>query len=77
MWPFSKYGEFNVSGDLYYLHVGLYDDNSTAGDSLGYSSGSPFSTWDHDNDERPYGNCAQEYEGAWWMKECMLSHLNG
>ena len=51
--------------------------SGTAGDSLGpHSKGSPFSTWDQDNDAIN-GSCAQGYQGAWWYLECHHSNLNG
>ena len=34
-----------------------------------------FSTKDQDNDES--GNCAEQYQGAWWYKSCYVSNLNG
>ena len=35
-----------------------------------------FSTKDKDND-RFKTSCAQMFEGGWWFKDCLQSHLNG
>ena len=36
-----------------------------------------FSTRDSDNDVKPYGSCAQNFNGAWWYRACHHSNLNG
>jgi ficolin len=35
-----------------------------------------FSTKDQDNDIWP-GTCAQQFNGAWWYRDCHHSSLNG
>lgn len=45
-------------------------------DSLTYSSGSEFSTFDNDNDSAE-GHCSKAYRGGWWYKNCHFCNLNG
>ena len=73
---YARYTSFSV-GNLaskYILTVSGY--SGTAGDSLAYHNGRPFTTRDQDND-RAGGNCAQSYKGAWWYSVCHDSNLNG
>ena len=60
--------------DNYRLTIGDYNGN--AGDNLAYQNDMPFSTYDRDNDPDSR-NCADLFEGAWWFRDCMKSHLNG
>ncbi|XP_029335584.1 tenascin-R isoform X2 [Mus caroli] len=73
---FAYYDKFAVedSRSLYKLRIGSY--NGTAGDSLSYHQGRPFSTEDRDNDVA-VTNCAMSYKGAWWYKNCHRTNLNG
>lgn len=78
---YAEYDKFGISSehDHYRLHVNGYHGN--AGDSLTSYWHShdekPFSTYDKDNDDRFYDNCAEMYYGAWWFNDCFESHLNG
>uniref|UniRef100_A0A4W4EEJ7 Tenascin XB n=1 Tax=Electrophorus electricus TaxID=8005 RepID=A0A4W4EEJ7_ELEEL len=73
---YATYDRFSI-GDaksFYKLRIGEY--NGTAGDSLSYHQGRPFSTKDRDNDIA-VTNCALSYKGAWWYKNCHRANLNG
>ncbi|XP_033639107.1 microfibril-associated glycoprotein 4-like [Asterias rubens] len=72
----ASYGEFAVTGDKYTLHVGSYDVQSTAGDSMAGHNGLSFTTKDQDNDIK-INNCAMQFKGAWWYGACFVAHLNG
>jgi len=73
---YAEYDSFGVGseGTKYQLSVGNY--SGTAGDSLAYHNGYPFTTKDQDNDSSG-GNCAVSYKGAWWYQACYHSNLNG
>ncbi|CAG07653.1 unnamed protein product, partial [Tetraodon nigroviridis] len=73
---YANYDKFSIGDarDLYKLRIGEY--NGTAGDSLSYHQGRPFSTKDRDNDIA-VTNCALSYKGAWWYKNCHRANLNG
>ena len=50
--------------------------SGTAGDSLSYHRGRPFTTKDQDNDSYS-GNCSLDNKGDWWYGKCYDSNLNG
>ncbi|XP_078579161.1 microfibril-associated glycoprotein 4-like [Branchiostoma floridae x Branchiostoma japonicum] len=74
---YAAYSTFAISPESqnYKLDIGTY--SGTAGDSLTYHDGKPFSTKDRDNDESSSRNCAQSFKGAWWYGGCLYSNLNG
>ncbi|XP_075903228.1 tenascin isoform X3 [Nelusetta ayraudi] len=73
---YAQYDKFSVSEPRtrYKVHVGGY--SGTAGDSMTYHHGRPFSTFDHDNDIA-VTNCALSYKGAFWYKNCHRVNLMG
>ncbi len=75
-WYYAEYSHFHVDTEEnhYALHVSGYE--GTAGDSLRYHQGMPFSTMDRNNDANA-GICATWCHGAWWYKDCFHSNLNG
>jgi len=76
----AAYDNFKVGSqdEDYKLHVSGYDPlESTIQDSLKVQNGSPFTTFDRDNDAWSDQNCAQVYKGAWWYKACHATNLNG
>ena len=74
----GTYQDFYLGGpaDNYTLHVGKF--YGSTGESLyEFANGSAFTTKDRDNDKDDRWNCAQEFHGAWWYKNCHKSNLNG
>ncbi|KAL3885212.1 hypothetical protein ACJMK2_025300 [Sinanodonta woodiana] len=73
---FAVYDTFSVGDESsgYFLIVKGY--SGTAGDSFTKHSGIKFTTKDKDNDQYSQ-NCAIQYKGGWWYKECHSSNLNG
>ncbi|XP_058379858.1 tenascin isoform X2 [Diceros bicornis minor] len=73
---YAVYDRFSV-GDAktrYKLKVEGY--SGTAGDSMAYHNGRPFSTYDKDMDSA-ITNCALSYKGAFWYKNCHRVNLMG
>uniref|UniRef100_A0AAQ5Z720 Fibrinogen C-terminal domain-containing protein n=1 Tax=Amphiprion ocellaris TaxID=80972 RepID=A0AAQ5Z720_AMPOC len=73
---YAHYPIFSVDSEerQYTLTVSGY--TGTAGDSMKYHNGRPFSTRDKDPD--PLGiHCARAYMGGWWYKNCYKTNLNG
>ena len=73
---FAHYADFSVAdeSDNYRLTLGAYD--GTAGDSLAYNNGKPFSTKDRQNGPN-VGQCTNQYGGGWWFDNCTYVCLNG
>ncbi|XP_022074766.2 tenascin [Acanthochromis polyacanthus] len=73
---YAHYPHFSVDSEerQYTLTVSGY--TGTAGDSMKYHNGRPFSTRDKHPD--PLGiHCARAYMGGWWYKNCYKANLNG
>ncbi|XP_029958668.1 tenascin [Salarias fasciatus] len=73
---YAHYSDFAIDSEerQYALTVSGY--TGTAGDSMRYHNGRPFSTRDKDPD--PLGiHCARAYMGGWWYKNCYKTNLNG
>nr|AAI63556.1 Tnc protein [Danio rerio] len=73
---YAQYDKFSISEPRarYKVHVGGY--SGTAGDSMTYHHGRPFSTYDNDNDIA-VTNCALSYKGAFWYKNCHRVNIMG
>ncbi|GFO25967.1 tenascin-r [Plakobranchus ocellatus] len=73
---YAHYDMFSIDDEenKFTLRLGKY--HGTAGDSLLFSNGYKFSTYDQDNDVDSR-NCAVSYRGAWWYRSCHRSNLNG
>nr|XP_006005618.1 PREDICTED: tenascin isoform X3 [Latimeria chalumnae] len=73
---YALYDRFSVgeARGRFKLQLGTY--SGTAGDSLSYHQGRPFSTYDKDNDVA-VTNCALSYKGAFWYKNCHRVNLMG
>ncbi|XP_076020090.1 tenascin-like [Genypterus blacodes] len=73
---YAQYDKFTIAEPRtrYKVYVGAY--SGTAGDSMTYHQGRPFSTYDKDNDIA-VTNCALSYKGAFWYKNCHRVNLMG
>ncbi|KAK6305164.1 hypothetical protein J4Q44_G00239440 [Coregonus suidteri] len=73
---YAQYDKFTIAEprSRYKMHIGGF--SGTAGDSMTYHQGRPFSTYDNDNDIA-VTNCALSYKGAFWYKNCHRVNLMG
>ncbi|XP_059911253.1 tenascin isoform X1 [Gadus macrocephalus] len=73
---YAHYSTFSVASEENHYSLQLSGFTGTAGDSMKYHNGRPFST--HDQDPDPLGiHCARAYMGGWWYKNCYKANLNG
>ncbi|XP_061809039.1 uncharacterized protein tnxba [Nerophis lumbriciformis] len=73
---YAHYANFSIDSEEnnYALSVSGY--TGTAGDSMRYHNGRPFSTLDKDPDSLGI-HCSRAYMGGWWYKNCYKTNLNG
>ncbi|KAL7886407.1 hypothetical protein AOLI_G00041280 [Acnodon oligacanthus] len=73
---FAHYSNFTVGSEANHYAITLSGYSGTAGDSMRYHNGRPFST--KDKDPNPLSiHCAKAYMGGWWYKNCYKANLNG
>uniref|UniRef100_A0A673ING9 Tenascin-X-like n=1 Tax=Sinocyclocheilus rhinocerous TaxID=307959 RepID=A0A673ING9_9TELE len=73
---YAHYSSFSVDSVKKHYTVRVSGYSGTAGDSLTYHNGRPFST--RDRDPQPFiTRCAMSYRGGWWYKNCHEANLNG
>ncbi|XP_056331708.1 mucin-2 [Danio aesculapii] len=73
---FAHYANFSISSEANHYAIDLSGYSGTAGDSMKYHKGRPFSTRDKDPDKLSI-HCAKAYMGGWWYKNCYKANLNG
>uniref|UniRef100_A0A8D3BYH4 Fibrinogen C-terminal domain-containing protein n=2 Tax=Scophthalmus maximus TaxID=52904 RepID=A0A8D3BYH4_SCOMX len=73
---YAHYANFSIDSEERHYTLTVSGYTGTAGDSMRYHNGRPFSTRDKDAD--PLGiHCARAYMGGWWYKNCYKTNLNG
>lgn len=73
----AQYTTFRVEDEAhaYKLILGGFSGNLTHDALTSKHNGSPFSTWDKDNDSWGSGNCGQSNGGGWWFNNCHFTTL--
>ncbi|VDI25388.1 ficolin [Mytilus galloprovincialis] len=75
---YAEYQSFAIGNAQSKYAISVSGYSGDAGDSLSYSNGMKFTTFDKKNNPYTwYGNCAVYFHGAWWHKTCHNSNLNG
>uniref|UniRef100_A0A8C1ZTC4 Tenascin n=1 Tax=Cyprinus carpio TaxID=7962 RepID=A0A8C1ZTC4_CYPCA len=73
---YAHYSSFSIDNAKKHYTIRVSGYSGTAGDSLTYHNGRPFST--RDRDPQPFiTRCAMSYRGGWWYKNCHEANLNG
>ncbi|XP_060587175.1 microfibril-associated glycoprotein 4-like isoform X2 [Ruditapes philippinarum] len=74
---YREYMDFSLTTSLYVLNIGTASGTPLINtfQTLGYSNGMAFTTYDSDNDLH-LSNCANSGSG-WWHRSCFRVNLNG
>ncbi|XP_044213966.1 tenascin [Thunnus albacares] len=73
---YAHYANFSIDSEEKYYTLTVSGYTGTAGDSMRYHNGRPFSA--RDKDPHSLGiHCAKAYMGGWWYKNCYKTNLNG
>ncbi|XP_067366161.1 tenascin-N [Channa argus] len=73
---YAHYTNFSIESEERHYALTVSGYTGTAGDSMKYHNGRPFSTQDKDPDSLGI-HCARSYMGGWWYKNCYKTNLNG
>uniref|UniRef100_A0A3Q3SD48 Tenascin XB n=1 Tax=Mastacembelus armatus TaxID=205130 RepID=A0A3Q3SD48_9TELE len=73
---YAHYANFSIGSEDRHYTLTVSGFTGTAGDSMRYHNGRPFSTRDKDPDALGI-HCARAYMGGWWYKNCYKANLNG
>ncbi|XP_011668937.1 fibrinogen C domain-containing protein 1-B-like [Strongylocentrotus purpuratus] len=73
---YAHYSQFSIGSPITNYRVTFSSYSGTAGEGLNAANAQGFTTYDLDNDNLA-GNCAVDYQGAWWYQSCYTSNLNG
>ncbi|KAM9489097.1 uncharacterized protein tnxba [Clarias gariepinus] len=73
---YAHYSNFSVGSEGNHYAIDLSGYSGTAGDSMRYHNGCPFSTKDKGSSTNST-TCANNYMGGWWYKNCYKANLNG
>lgn len=69
---YARYEQFGISGENEKYKLSTLDtfSGSVRHDELSYHKNQMFSTFDSDNDIHKQKNCAKNWHGAWWYRDC-------
>lgn len=69
---YACYEQFGISGENEKYKLSILDtfSGSVRHDELSYHKNQMFSTFDSDNDIDNQKNCAKNWHGAWWYRDC-------
>ncbi|XP_077577990.1 uncharacterized protein LOC144199957 [Stigmatopora nigra] len=73
---YAHYANFSIDSEENDFALTVSGYIGTAGDSMRYHNGRPFSTRDKDPDSLGI-HCSRAYMGGWWYKNCYKTNLNG